>query len=229
MKKLLVNGRANCQSREGDASTVASYNDQQPPKKSKISSDAVEKIIDATIPVMGGCSVWLSLNNMTLTDEDRRIIAAGEELNDKHIDFAQMLIKKHFENIKGLASTILFSSKKCQPLISGGALQIVHTRGNHWIVASTIECKNEVLIFDSLYLDVDERTKELITEMLGMGLDIRMEKAPKQKGVKDCGVFAIAVCTSFAYKCGCFTFKQSVMRDHLIHCYENVCLVPFPA
>ena len=101
-----------------------------------------------------------------------------------------MLIKKHFENIKGLASTIFFSSKKCQPLISGGVLQIVHTRGNHWIVASTIECKNEILIFDSLYLDVDEHnyTKELITEMLGMGLDIRLEKAPKQKGVKNCGV-----------------------------------------
>ena len=92
-----------------------------------------------------------------------------------------MLIKKHFENLKGLASTILFLNKKCQPLLFGGALQIIHTRGNHWIIVSTIECKNEVLIFDSLYLDVDERTKELITEILGMGLDIRMKKLQTEK------------------------------------------------
>ena len=60
-----------------------------------------------------------------------------------------------------------------------------------------------------------------------------MEKAHKQKGVKDCGVFAIAIVTSLAHfglngAMACTYFNQSGMRDHLLLCFENMCLAPFP-
>ena len=43
--------------------------------------------------------VWLSVNKISLLDEDRRIIATGGELNDRHINFAQSLLKKQFSDI----------------------------------------------------------------------------------------------------------------------------------
>ena len=59
-----------------------------------------------------------------------------------------------------------------------------------------------------------------------------MEKAKKQTGFKDCGVFAIAIATSLAHfgldgaMAACF--NQSALRDHLLLCFENMCLTPFP-
>ena len=44
--------------------------------------------------------VWLSANKISLLDEDHRIIATGEELNDNN--FAQSLLKKQFKDIQGL-------------------------------------------------------------------------------------------------------------------------------
>lgn len=59
------------------ASSVA-HDDQHPRKVSSVADDG-NITANHTIPV-----IWLSLNNITLTDDDRRIIVAGEELNDKH-------------------------------------------------------------------------------------------------------------------------------------------------
>ena len=55
-------------------------------------------------------SLWLALEHpkLTLTEEDKKIIFEGDELTDKHINFAQALIKKQFKNIYGLALTFLF-------------------------------------------------------------------------------------------------------------------------
>ena len=163
-----------------------------------------------------------------MTHEDQRIIVKGEELNDKHINFAQTLLKKQFQGILGLNSTLLLSTGR-KPLLATGALQIIHTRGNHWIVASTIGFTTNVMVFDTLYSDMDKPTRELLRQLFGADVEITLENAPRQQGLKDCGVFAIAVCTTFAY--GEFlsdkTFNHS-MRDHLILCYENLCLTPFP-
>ena len=176
-------------------------------------------------------SYWLTVNKISLLDEDRRIIATGEELNDKHINFVQSLLKKQFKDIQGLTSTLLLTSSPGHPIVSNG-LHIIHTRGSHWIVATTIGCTDEVLVFDTLYSTVDKLTKELILNTFGVR-QLRMEKAHKQKGVKDCGVFAIAIATSLAHfglngAMACTSFNQSGMRDHLLLCFENMCLTPFP-
>ena len=60
----------------------------------------------------------------------------------------------------------------------------------------------------------------------------RMEKAPKQKGDIDSGLFAIAIATALAHfglhgAMGYTSFNQCGMRDHLLMCFENMCLTPF--
>ena len=109
---------------------------------------------------------WISLNNITLTERDREIILSGKELNDKHINFAQAILKQQFKGIAGLQSTLLLSGMKSR--LPCGALQIVHVRGNHWIVASTISCSKRVGIFDSIYSQIDDKTEQLLTNFLGI-------------------------------------------------------------
>ena len=46
-------------------------------------------------------------------------------------------------------------------------LQIIHSRGNHWITASTIRCeKSEVEVYDSFYGSLDNETKAAIENLL---------------------------------------------------------------
>lgn len=94
-------------SNESNASAIA--HDEQPRKVSSVYVITVDdaKITDNhTIPM-----IWLSLSNMTLMDDDQSIILREKKLNNKHIYYEQMLIKKQFENIQGLASTSSFQAE----------------------------------------------------------------------------------------------------------------------
>ncbi len=112
------------------------------------------------------CTRWLQLADLQLSRADEKMLVEGGWLNDKHIDFAQCLLRKRFPSLGGLRSTLL-QSKETQIGISRG-VQIVHSHGNHWIVASTINCQQgEVAVFDSLYASIDESTKAVITSRGG--------------------------------------------------------------
>ena len=52
--------------------------------------------------------------------------------------------------------------------ISHHTLQIVHTKGSHWIVAITNELCTKVFAYDTLYSDVTHDTKRPFTKMFGM-------------------------------------------------------------
>ena len=192
----------------------------EPDKAAHVSSDKKSSHSEAAITVgeeetvsddISIQRVWLSVNKVRLLDA--------------------VIAQKQFSNIQGLMSTLLLSSRPGRSIVFNG-LQIIHTRGNHWIVATTIGCTDEVVVFDTLYSTVDKLTEELILRIFGVK-QLRMENAIKQKGFKDCGVFAIAIAASLAHigldgTMACSSFNQSGMRDHLLLCFENMCLTPFP-
>ena len=66
---------------------------------------------------------------------DKDIIILGEKLSDQHMNFAQSLIKKKLEQLSGLHSTLSVSQMNT-PVISGNVVQILHTGGDHWMLAS---------------------------------------------------------------------------------------------
>ena len=111
------------------------------------------------------------------------------------------------------------------------ALQIIHSRGDHWLVMTTIGCSDsEVKIFDSVYASIDEETSKLVCKLLGRLANITVVGIPKQLDGQDCGLFAIAIATSLATdgdpaELG---YDQAAMRAHLVKCFENSCLSPFP-
>ena len=75
----------------------------------------------------------------------------GEKLNDRHIDVAQGFLKQQFPGISGLQSPLL--QKKKQPKADcQQQIQIIHSRGNHWIVASMVLAEDgQVKVYNSIY------------------------------------------------------------------------------
>ena len=111
------------------------------------------------------------------------------------------------------------------------SLQIIHSRGDHWIVATTIGSPtNAVKIFDSLYLSIDSFTRELVNKLYGLDGQVVVKEGPRQEGYRDCGLFAIATATLLAHGSDptCCVFEQPAMRKHLLQCFENLKLCPFP-
>ena len=164
-----------------------------------------------------------------LSPEVKGIIQDANWLSDIHINTAQKLLKEQFPNLSGLISTLMPSKLK-NPIPAGArALQILHIRANHWIVASTIGCEpGEVRLFDSLYKSIDTETMELVSLCFGKDVSVSLEVS-QQQGGSNCGLFAIATCTALAHGItGTPQFKQQMMRHHLIQCFENNKLSPFP-
>jgi len=210
-------------------SSAPDETENKPPnKKRKVSSEVVDvdKVVFTTVQ---SPKPWLSLKGIELTETDRSIITSGNMLTDKHINFAQEILKMQFHNLKGLQSTLVLSKHQKLPATSQ-YLQIVHCRGNHWIVVSNIHSSPKVLqVFDSLYSSVDGMTMKLLTKLFGEGVVIEMGNCPLQNGTADCGVFAIATCVALAnHRQPEKKLVQEKMRDHLVKCFENFTLTAFP-
>lgn len=75
-------------------------------------------------------------------------------------------------------------------------LQIIHSRGNHWVVASSIGCSGGVInVYDSMYEEIDPITQEVAHNIFG-NVTFNSVCVQKQKGGTDCGLFAIAFSTA---------------------------------
>ena len=72
---------------------------------------------------------WVALDKSgVLTLRDKDCIESGGNLNDKHINFAQVLLKQQFQHLGGLASTlVLYQLDKLSP--SQNTLQLSMIEG----------------------------------------------------------------------------------------------------
>ena len=180
-----------------------------------------------------GVIVWLRFNNYYMTLLDKDVVSNGSMLNDAHINCAQELLRSQFPGIDGLIST-LYQNKVPAKRIERG-VQIIHDRGNHWIVASSICDANEVLIYDSIYSILDGETKKVVENLFEVSdtSRIRFVQIQKQVGGKDCGLFAIAIVVSLLLhvdlSVSSIRFNQSLMRPHLLKCYTSNKFSMFPS
>jgi len=160
-------------------------------------------------------------------------IVMGERLSDIEINIAQQMLHIQFPSINGLNSTLCQETDKRNQLFPTNWLQIIFCKGrSHWVVASTIACElGTVKVFDSLFHKLDEESKHTILNYMPKNTKIKLVGiSNKQVGNKDCGVFAIAYCTSLAFgKDPCKQkFVQEKMRYHLSTCLKNNRLTVFP-
>ena len=101
---------------------------------------------------------WVQFVAIVLTQTNKNKILMGEKLNDRHIDVAQGFLKQQFPGISRLQSPLL--QKKKQPKADcQQQIQIIHSRSNHWIVASTVLVEDgQVKVYDSIYCTLDRET-----------------------------------------------------------------------
>ena len=78
------------------------------------------------------------------------LLMLGALLTDKHINYAQALMKQQFASVGGLQST-LFQYKPLQNKFLEG-IQIIHSHGCPWVVAQKESCSSSIVkVYDSLY------------------------------------------------------------------------------
>ena len=85
--------------------------------------------------------VWLRNDGCFMIVSDRKLL---KMLNDMHITFAQRLLSTQFPCTDGLIFTV-WQNKVPMKKIEHGE-QIIHDRGNHWIVASTLYTSMDVML-----------------------------------------------------------------------------------
>ena len=133
--------------------------------KDKIEESAKKANIDTS--KVDGKKEWLRVGGIKLTINDRNSIMRGERLNDMIINAAQKLLKSRFPKIKGLNSTLLQAKKNLNACtFEENKVQIIHSRGNHWIVAATVgdELEKTVKVYDSVYNNIDDGTCKIISK-----------------------------------------------------------------
>ena len=175
-----------------------------------------------------------------LSVNEIEIIIMGEELSDVHINLAQRLLRVQFPESSGLLSTLL-QGKETSVIErkEKRILQVIHSTSRHyWIVATTIGSKGEgdVLVYDSIFKILDRETKSVIYGIFkSLSVNkVKLVKSQKQKGVKDCGLFAIAFATAFAtalahgQNLSKVKFQPHLTRSYLVTCFQKEKLVPFP-
>ena len=152
-----------------------------------------------------------------LSDPDIESIIMGAELSDLHINLAQRILKEQFSHINGLESTLLQGKRHTltEDMVKN-KLQIIHClERHHWVTASTVNnAPVEVTVMASIFKSIDQETKLTISNLFqptgsSNQLKIKLIKTQRQKGNKDCGLFAIAMATTIAF--GKKTFKSDIL------------------
>ena len=213
---------------------------QGAPLSNDTDEDDVNDIVE--VPDDGGKDV-VDLTNDTdewipalkLTMKDKREILNGDMLSDKHIYAAQTLLQKQFPWVRGFQDSCL-SQTEFQPVGKGG-IQIHHTRGNHWVLSSSLK-PGFVQLYDSLYTDtktdLERQLVEIYSDMAEFPSNmLYVDNMPcqKQYGGVDCGLFVIAWAYALCQGRD-FTdkrFIQREMRRHFVECLEQGEIVSFPA
>jgi len=114
-------------------------------------------------------AIWTMFEHCVLHDNDRLITMNQNELTDKHIRFAQCLIKQQFPSPCGLYSTLQQNASTLGFRIAN-AIQIVHCeKRRHWIMVSTKWCKGtHVAVYDSIFAKLDTKARCIVMQTFGL-------------------------------------------------------------
>ena len=95
--------------------------------------------------------MWVRCRGRILTEADKIVLQqSGVWLNDRHINFAQYLLRCEFPDVEGLQNTLLQKKEKVNKIDTG--VHILFDQGNHWVVAlSLITSKGKELQSMILY------------------------------------------------------------------------------
>ena len=182
-----------------------------------------------------GNSLTLWKKNLTLTNEDRRQLSAGEWLTANHISAAHLLLKRAFPKQNGLCDTHYLAEKFTWSSSNDAFVQIIYVSGNHWACLSNVFCEGEniVELYDSMPSNVSSTIKEQAATILHCqtpSFTIRVVNVQRQEGGDSCGLFAIAMAYDLCNRNDPFAsaYNEPRLRPHLQHCFQQEKISQFP-
>ena len=185
--------------------------------------------------------MWMHILN--LTGNDKVLLEHGGCLNDQIIFSVQKLLQNNFPNIQGWQSThCSYANQLFKPITDGAEyVQILLTRGNHWITVSNILRHNQrrvggtlVAIYYSLRgLYIEHKRNCDVAFFVHSKLDkleFNIMNIDGQLNLTDCGVYAIAYATHLAHGLDPTSslWHHNEKRSHLLSCIEDGKITCFP-
>ena len=148
---------------------------------------------------------------------------------DEVVHKVQQLIKEKFPNIGGFQDPILYNH--FVPL-KGKFVQVLNVNENPWVCVAG-EGNNEIHIYDSLLIKINNKPMYVITKMLKCEDEVFLTKTvlvQKQSNSSDCGLFTLAFAFDLANSMdsSIITYNERILRKHLLACTENEEITEFP-
>ena len=154
----------------------------------------------------------------------------NEEISDESIDAALILLGEQAPYLFLQPCTFTPNNLVYSPLETIH----IHHNGNHHYTTTTSIGQN-VRIFDSLNCEPTSSLLEQIAAIYSplngvIPTTTKVVMRHTQEGSKDCGLFAIAYAVELVFSSdpSIQIYDQSQMRQHLVSCFENRLLSPFP-
>ena len=178
-------------------------------------------------------SPWCEIAGIRLDSNHKKILESSGWLDDAIITVSQNLLKAQHPAVGSLQPPILATKLAMEPQ-TGLFVQILNMEENHWLAVSTFRCKpGHINVYDSLHMTLSTHTKKVIADLMqhrGDAITISHHDVQWQSGSSDCGLFAVAFATAICVGCdpAASVFNQASMRQHLLKCFHNQRISPFP-
>ena len=118
-------------------------------------------------------SIWVKFpgTRIQLFADDKMMIEEHHQLNDRHINFVQAMLRAQFLKCDGLKNTLL--QDRVRLTIANKIVQILHIHNNHWVVISNMHCSGEDLsMYETVYDDIDASTMALVSSIFEENVNI---------------------------------------------------------
>ena len=168
---------------------------------------------------------------------DKEILQSGRWLTANHIQAVNKLLRQMFPCQNGLQDTHKLSVKEKWDGSPDKFVQIIFIEHGHWACLSNkfSDHSDTLELFDSMHtIPTAEgsisRQACCIIKSAKPELSIDVIGVQMQVGASDCGLFAISM--AYDLCCGIDPFTQEVVQDdmraHLVSCFEEERMTPFP-
>ena len=191
-KLPLVTKLRTCNSGNNDVSTensltLATASTEDNKIRAKVNPEVLAATVEIPVSDNSVCentddAFWVKVGKCTLLMSDKEcLLTPGSSLTDKHINFAQTLLRSQYPSVSGLTSTLL--QYKSLPTKLAMGLQMIHCRSSHWVTAYKEDSSSEVKVYNSLFDSVDDITETVIMNVFEVP-KIKMAKMQSKQQVQ---------------------------------------------
>ncbi len=185
------------------------------------------------------CEYWVrdDAKGLALHPRDALQLSSGAWLTDKHVHSLSKLLALQFPARNGLQDPLVLAETSMYKSGVEDFVQVVNIARNHWVcVSNTLSPPGVVEVYDSMpsYSIKSSSLQKQVAVIIKAptrSFELKHVDVQRQVGSSDCALFAMAFATTLCMGGDphIASYVQGAMRPHLIRCFENRTILPFPA